>query len=140
MNYNTYNKEKTYIYEGEVVEVLYSRRQWNEIERQRTERQKRKFLYYMKQRLCGLLLILLGIWIPMMIQGDSITHGSDSPQLAAFYKNAERSEVQANTPQLAAGKFIIGTVYGSIWNNVNVSYCSDWMLFDVYKKEDIKRI
>ena len=36
----------------------------------------------------------------------SITHGSDSPQLAAFYKNAERSEVQANTPQLAAGKFI----------------------------------
>ena len=37
----------------------------------------------------------------------SITHGSDSPQLAAFYKNAERSEVQANTPQLAAGKFII---------------------------------
>ena len=38
----------------------------------------------------------------------SITHGSDSPQLAAFYKNAERSEVQANTPQLAAGKFISG--------------------------------
>ena len=38
--------------------------------------------------------------------GISITHGSDSPQLAAFYKNAERSEVQANTPQLAAGKFI----------------------------------
>ncbi len=37
---------------------------------------------------------------------NSITHGSDSPQLAAFYKNAERSEVQANTPQLAAGKFI----------------------------------
>ena len=35
-----------------------------------------------------------------------ITHGSDSPQLAAFYKNAERSEAQANTPQLAAGKFI----------------------------------
>lgn len=72
MIYNTYNKEKSRVYGGEVVEVLYSRKQWNEIERQRTERQKRKFLYYMKQRLCGLLLVFLGIWIPMMIQGDSI--------------------------------------------------------------------
>ena len=42
----------------------------------------------------------------------SITHGSDSPQLAAFYKNAERSEVQANTPQLAAGKFIVQKKHG----------------------------
>lgn len=72
MNYNTYNKEESHVYKGEVVEVLYSRRQWNEIERQRTERQKRKFLYYMKQRLCGLMLLVLGIWIPMMIQGDSL--------------------------------------------------------------------
>ena len=43
MIYNTYNKEKSRVYGGEVVEVLYSRKQWNEIERQRTERQKRKF-------------------------------------------------------------------------------------------------
>lgn len=72
MIYNTYNKEKSRVYGGEVVEVLYSRKQWNEIERQRTERQKRKFLYYIKQRFYGLLLVIIGIWLPMMIHSDSL--------------------------------------------------------------------
>ena len=56
---------------------------------------------------------------------NSITHGSDSPQLAAFYKNAERSEVQANTPQLAAGKFIFAEDFVDCFRGCTLCYGLD---------------
>lgn len=82
---------------------------------------------------------------------SSITHGSDSPQLAAFYKNAERSEVQANTPQLAAGKFIAknfrckyfyygksSVVFYGYEEDAKIAAMTFKLLFEVGNKESAK--
>lgn len=60
---------------SEAIETVYTYKEWlkeyNRRETERRIRQRQEHLYYMKQRLCGLAMAVIGIIIPFILDGDA---------------------------------------------------------------------
>lgn len=64
----------TYISGSEAVETVYTYDEWlKEYNRQETKRrirQRKERLYYMKQRLSGVMMVAIGVIMPFVLDGD----------------------------------------------------------------------
>ncbi|MDE7423948.1 MAG: hypothetical protein K2N51_09675 [Lachnospiraceae bacterium] len=59
----------------ETIETVYTYEEWlkeyNRRETQRRIRQRTEYLYYMKQRLSGAIMVAMGIITPLILEGDA---------------------------------------------------------------------
>ena len=59
---------------SETIEIVYTYDEWlkeyNRRETQRRIRQRTEHLYYMKQRLSGVIMVAIGIVMPVVLDGD----------------------------------------------------------------------
>ena len=64
----------TYISGSEAIETVYTYEEWlkeyNRRETKRRIRQRTEHLYYMKQRFWGIIMVIIGIIIPFIFDGD----------------------------------------------------------------------
>lgn len=65
----------TYISGSEAIETVYTYDEWlkeyNRRETKRRIKQRTERLYYMKQRLSGVIMVVIGIIIPFVLDGDA---------------------------------------------------------------------
>ena len=64
-----------YVSGSEAIETVYTYDEWlkeyNRRETKRRIRQRTECLYYMKQRLSGVIMVVIGIIIPFVLDGDA---------------------------------------------------------------------
>lgn len=65
-NYRTYETEPIQLYTLEDAEKIINRRN-----RIAYNKKKRLAIYYLKQKLCGLVMLGIGIFCPMLLDGDA---------------------------------------------------------------------
>lgn len=65
----------TYSIGSEAIETVYTYKEWlkeyNRRETKRRIRQRTEYLYYMKQRLSGAIMVAIGIITPFVLDGDA---------------------------------------------------------------------
>ena len=58
-------------YETEVLETVYTYNEWLKEHRRRTRKSRTDRTYYIKQKLCGVVLAAIGIITPILFDGDA---------------------------------------------------------------------
>ena len=57
-------------YETEVLETVYTYNEWLKEYKRRTYRSRSERAYFLKQKICGLVLAAIGIIVPIVCDGD----------------------------------------------------------------------
>ena len=58
-------------YDAEVLETVYTYNEWLKEYKRRTCRSRAERAYFLKQKLCGLVLATIGIIVPVVCDGDA---------------------------------------------------------------------
>ena len=58
-------------YETEVLETVYTYNEWLKEYKRRTHRSRAERAYFLKQKLCGVVLAAIGIIVPIVCDGDA---------------------------------------------------------------------
>lgn len=58
-------------YKMEVLETVYTYDEWLKEHRRRTRKSSAERVYYIKQKLCGMVLTAIGIIAPILFDGDA---------------------------------------------------------------------
>ena len=58
-------------YDTEVLETVYTYDEWLKEHRRRTRKSSTERVYYIKQKLCGVVLAAIGIIVPILFDGDA---------------------------------------------------------------------
>ena len=58
-------------YDEEVLETVYTYNEWLKEYKRRTYRSRAERAYFLKQKLCGLILAAIGIIVPVICDGDA---------------------------------------------------------------------